>query len=234
MKILAIDTASTVCSVAILENDQLLGHKTIDDEKTHSQKLMPLVQDLFSELNLNVSDIDLFGVDVGPGSFTGIRIGMSTVKAFCDIYHKPICGISSLETLAYQTNINSKNTIICSMIDAKHDNVYVGLFEYHDKFYSPICDFRFDTISNVISYCKTLKKTIIFVGNGSILFQDMIESELKENAKFITDMNQNKTNAFQVGLATYSHYQKDNFCFSEDLAPMYLKKSSAEEQIKEH
>jgi len=233
MKILAIDTASIVCSVAILEDTKLLGHKTIDDEKTHSQKLMPLVQELFSELNLNVSDIDLFGVDIGPGSFTGIRIGMATIKAFCDIYNKPVCGISSLETLAYHTQLNSNDCLICSLIDAKHDNLYTGFFGYKDNQYIKTQDFKFDSITNLISYCKSIKKSIIFVGNGSILFKDVIESELKDQAIFISDVTKNKTNAFQVGLATYSHYQKNQFCYSEDLKPMYLKKSSAELQIKE-
>lgn len=228
MKILAIDTASTVCSVAILEDTKLLGHKTMDDEKTHSQKLMPLVEELFSELNLNINQIDLFGVDVGPGSFTGIRIGMATIKAFCDITSKPVCGISSLETLAYATKDIDTDSIICSIIDAKHDNVYVGFFEKKENSYVSIEDSHFDSIDSVIQHCKSLKKSIIFVGNGSILFQDMIESELKEKVSFVREIEKNKTHAYSVGLATYSHYQKQDFCYSEDLEAMYLKKSSAE------
>lgn len=233
MNILAIDTASTVCSVAILEDTKLLGHKTMDDEKTHSQKLMPLVQKLFSELNLSVNDIDLFGVDIGPGSFTGIRIGMATIKAFCDIFNKPVCGISSLETLAYHIQPDIEDCLICSLIDAKHDNLYTGFFEYKNNQYIKTQDFKFDSIYNLISSCKSVKKPIIFVGNGSILFKDMIESELKDQAIFISEIEKNKTHAFQVGLATYSHYQENQFCYSEDLKPMYLKKSSAELQIKE-
>lgn len=233
MKILAIDTASTVCSVAILENNKLFAHKTMDDEKTHSQKLMPLLQGLFSEMNLTLKEIDLFGVDIGPGSFTGIRIGMATIKAFCDVYQKPVCGISSLETLAYHAKDFCEDSLICSMIDAKHGNVYVGFFSYTNGIYVPIQEPQFDSMTHLLNSCQLFKKPIIFVGNASILFQDMIQSKLHEQAIFIPKIEKNKTHAFYVGLATYAHYQKNEFCDSNDLQPMYLKKSSAELQTKE-
>ena len=233
MKILAIDTASTVCSVSILEDTTLLGDKTINDEKTHSQKLMPLIEQLFNELNLTVNDIDLFGVDIGPGSFTGIRIGMSTIKAFCDIYNKPVCGISSLETLAYSIKPDTEDCLICSMIDAKHDNLYTGFFEYNDNKYIEYQPAKLHSIDNILSDCKSLKKPIIFVGNGSILFKDMIESKLGHQAIFSNRPEHNKASAFNLGIATYFHYKENQFCYSEDLEPMYLKKSAAELQMKE-
>ena len=160
MKILAIDTATNVCSVAVLEDTTVLGHKTIDDEKTHSQKLMPMLEDLLSSLHLSLKDIDLFGIDIGPGSFTGIRIGIATVKAFADVYNKPICGISSLESFAYSAGETS--AYICSLLDAKHDNVYYGIFEYKDNKYIPVKDFAFANISDVIEVLKTLNNSIIF------------------------------------------------------------------------
>lgn len=160
MKILAIDTATTVCSVAVLEDTKVLGSKTIDDEKTHSQKLMPMLEDLLSSLHINLNDIDLFGVSIGPGSFTGIRIGIATVKAFADVYNKPICGISSLESFAYSAD--NTTSYICSLLDAKHDNVYYGIFEYKDGNYIPVKDFAFANISDVIAVIKSLNNSIIF------------------------------------------------------------------------
>lgn len=162
MKILAIDTATNVCSVAVLDDTTVLGHKTIDDEKTHSQKLMPMLEELLSSLHLNLNDIDLFGVDIGPGSFTGIRIGIATVKAFADVYNKPICGISSLESFAYSAK-ESNTSYVCSLLDAKHDNVYYGIFEYKDNNYIPIKDFSFANIYEVVEILKTLNNSIIFV-----------------------------------------------------------------------
>lgn len=161
MKILAIDTATTVCSVAVLENTEVLSSQTIDDEKTHSQKLMPMIEDLLSSLHLSLQDIDLFGVDIGPGSFTGIRIGIATVKAFADVYNKPICGISSLESFAY--SVTNANSYICSLIDAKHDNVYYGVFKYTNNMYVPILDYAFSNIYDVINTLNSFNNSIIFV-----------------------------------------------------------------------
>ena len=101
MKILAIETSSKVCAVALLENDILIQEKILEDENTHSVKLMPLVDELLRETKTNIQDIDLFACDKGPGSFTGIRIGIATIKAFMDVTNKKAVGITSLETLAY-------------------------------------------------------------------------------------------------------------------------------------
>lgn len=89
MKILSIDTSSKICSVAVLEDTDLIVEKHILDEKTHSQKLMPLIDEVLKSLKLDLSDFDLYACGIGPGSFTGVRIGVSTIKAFCDVTAKP-------------------------------------------------------------------------------------------------------------------------------------------------
>ena len=103
MKILSIDTSSKICSVAVLEDDNLITEKHIDDEKTHSQKLMPLIDEVLLSCNLSLYDFDLYTCCIGPGSFTGVRIGVSTIKAFNDVSSIPIASVSSLESLAYNT-----------------------------------------------------------------------------------------------------------------------------------
>ena len=121
MKILCIDTSSKLCSVAILEDTNLIKKLELDNGLTHSETLMPLIKELFEKSNLALKDIDLLVSDIGPGSFTGIRIGVATCKAFSDSLNIPCIGISSLEVLAY----NAKNDgIICSTIDCKNDNCY--------------------------------------------------------------------------------------------------------------
>lgn len=91
MNILAIDTSSKICSVSILEDKNLIIEKHNNDEKTHSQKLMPLVDEIFKESEYSLEDMDLFACCIGPGSFTGLRIGISTVKAFSDVTQIPVC-----------------------------------------------------------------------------------------------------------------------------------------------
>ena len=124
MKILAVDTSSKLCSVAILEDKNLIKKLELDNGLTHSETLMPLIQQLLNECSLSLNNIDLLVSDVGPGSFTGIRIGVSSCKAFSDSLNIPCVGISSLEVLAY--NIQNDG-IICSTIDCKNNTEFLGL-----------------------------------------------------------------------------------------------------------
>ena len=123
MKILSIDTASNLCTVAILENTKCIKEITVNDARNHSEKIMPVIEQALKETNLSLKNINLIVCDKGPGSFTGIRIGVGTVLAFQDSLNIPCVGISSLEALAY--NI-PQDGLICSLIDAKNNNVYYG------------------------------------------------------------------------------------------------------------
>lgn len=125
MKILAIDTSSKNCSVAITEDTKQIIELHSNDEKTHSVKLMPMIDEAFQKSNLTLKDMDLLSCCLGPGSFTGVRIGISTIKAFTDVTNIPVVGVSSLEGLAYNaiddlnSNIMISSTFYCSIIDAK-------------------------------------------------------------------------------------------------------------------
>lgn len=151
MKILSIDTSSKICGVTISDNENVLIHLSNDDEKTHSVKLMPMVDSALKSTNLSLNDISLLAVCTGPGSFTGVRIGIATVKAFSDVKHIPIVGVSSLESLAYNVienkittttdnSSNLENTLICSLIDAKNNNVYCGIYNFSNTDGKAICN----------------------------------------------------------------------------------------------
>ena len=223
MKILAIDTSSDCCSVAILEDDKIIKEIELKDEKTHSQKLMPLIDSLLKACHYNIKDFDLFACSKGPGSFTGIRIGISTIKAFADATNKPIIGISSLKSLAY--NIDSSDSYVVSLIDAKHENVYWGIFEKKNEIYQKVMNYSFNSIHEVLVQLKLLKKQIIFVGNGGILYQDMIKSELKDRASFIESKGSNDCKASSIGIAAFHKFSNATV---SPITPLYLKKSSAE------
>lgn len=230
MKILSIETASNTCSVALLEDTQVIKELSICDEHTHSQKLMPLVAQIFKESNIKVEDIDLFACDKGPGSFTGIRIGISTIKAFSDTFFKPLIGVSSLEALTH--NITSEG-YICSLVDAKHDNVYCSLTEHKQEVYTKIQSDSFENIYELAQNLKKYHNFIFFVGNGSIVYKDVLKSELKEKAVIIQDNSFHLVNAIHVGRVAFSKFLADptqDFSFIE---PLYLKKSSAEIALEE-
>lgn len=225
MKILSVDTSSSICSVAILENDIVLKELYIDDALTHSTKLMPLIDELLNSQNITIKDIDLFACGIGPGSFTGIRIGVSTIKAFADVTNKPVIGVNSLEALASAVKDDS---FICPLIDAKHDNLYFALFEYKKSEYIKSSDFLFENINNIINFVKNKNNKIIFVGNGSILFKNMIESELASNAYFLDTTNFEKHSATAIGTIAFNHFNKGLYGNSNSLIPLYIKKSNAE------
>ena len=124
MKNLAIDTSSEVCGVPILEDDKLIDDNSLNNGKTHSENLMPLIKEVLERNNLSLKEIDLISCVVGPGSFTGIRIGIAAVKALAEVNNIKIASITSLESLVQ--NINSKTKV--SMIDARNDQVYVRNF----------------------------------------------------------------------------------------------------------
>lgn len=225
MKILSIETAGNICAVAVTEDDKLIKEEILNDGNTHSVKLMPLLDKLLSEADTKISDIDLFACDIGPGSFTGIRIGVSTIKAFMDVTNKKALGISSLEILA--ENIEENEDIVCALIDAKNENVYYGFFKRENEKYEKIENLGFDNIDNVIQIAKQINKKIIFIGNGSTIYKDMIESEL-ENIEIILDEEKNDLNARNIAFAAFK--KQEEAVDSNNLRPLYLRKSSAEIQ----
>ena len=170
MKILAIDTSSKICGVTIVENEKVLIKLINDDEKTHSVKLMPMIDKAFKDTNLSLDDISLLACCIGPGSFTGVRIGIATIKAFSDVKNIPVVGITSLESLAYNVKQISKPTsLICSLIDAKNENVYCGLYNFSNNFnyaniFAENIDITISKISNIIN--EKQFTDIIFVGDG--------------------------------------------------------------------
>ena len=108
MKILGIDTSTMAANVAVLEDDKLICEYTINTKKTHSQKLMPMIENMLNLSDINIKDIDAIGICVGPGSFTGLRIGMATAKAIAHVNNIPLIGVNSLEILGANMNICNK------------------------------------------------------------------------------------------------------------------------------
>ena len=235
MKILAINTSSVICSVALLEDDKLIMEKHIIDEKTHSQKLMPLIDSLLKENRLTLEKIDLFACSVGPGSFTGVRIGVSTVKAFADVTQKPVTSISSLEALAYNafdSYFKEEVDIICPLIDAKNNNVYFGLFKKtKENTLTRIEDLQFNKIDTIISFLDEKYDTsrIIFIGDGATSYKYKILETLRK-AKFAVEAL-NRESSINIGKCGYLHYLNGNYGDSNFVTPLYLRKSQAERAL---
>ena len=252
MKILGIDTSSKRCTVCILEDNNVIIELHSDDEKTHSQTLMPLIDEMFKKTDLSLKDIDMLACCVGPGSFTGVRIGISTAKAFADVYNFKTFGVSSLEGLAYnikeeisllhtssaaETSSSPENSkdckdytnqnislIICSLIDAKNENVYYGLF---DEYYNKIEELSTCSIDELIDKLKKLHKPIAFVGDGALAYKEKLEQHLCKNSNNFSEINlennletssNNSNNSKDSNLSAYFFEGEKNLASSISIA----------------
>jgi len=134
LRVLAIDTSSVVATVAIMDDEKLIGEYVLNHKQTHSQKIMPMIEELLASSELRIQDIDVFAVASGPGSFTGLRIGAATMKGLAHAMNKPIIGVSTLDGLAF--NLPYCNYIISPIMDAKNEQVYNALYKWiDDTFY---------------------------------------------------------------------------------------------------
>ena len=127
MKVLAIDTSSVVATCAVLEDKKVLGEYSLNQDMTHSERLVPMIKEVMDSLKFKIKDIDLFASAIGPGSFTGLRIGVSTINSFAHVVDKPVIGVSTLEALAFNL---PNNEIVVPMIDARRNRVYTGIYKW--------------------------------------------------------------------------------------------------------
>lgn len=231
MKILAVDTSSKLCSVAILEDTNLIKKIKLDNGLTHSETLMPLIQQLLNECSLSLNNIDLLVSDVGPGSFTGIRIGVSSCKAFSDSLNIPCVGISSLEVLAY--NIQNDG-IICSTIDCKNNNCYFALYELNSGNYNVLVEPCAKSVNDVLDLLNSqyYNKCISFVGDG--IPSEKLHSIYDNNADSEVTKNiiSSYLNVENLGTAGYKKFINNN-TVGEEILPLYLKKPQAQIQLEE-
>ena len=218
MKILSVDTSSAICSVALLEDENLIDERNLDDGKTHSENLMPLVDELLKSNNIEPKDINLIACCPGPGSFTGIRIGVATVKPFAEVLGIKIASVTSLEALARNVE-NPVGKTIVSLIDARNNQVYAGIF---DENYNKILEYTADDINIII---ENLKKydNIVFVGNGAELHKSLLST--LSNSSFYPN---NKQSAVSLGKIGYKKFLNNDLCTADTFLPIYLRKSQAE------
>jgi len=140
MKILSIECSAVPCSAAIIENEKVIASSFVNVKLTHSQTLMPMVEEMLKSAKVSLSEIDGFAVSYGPGSFTGIRIGISAIKGLALPLNKPCVGVSTLDTIA--ENYRFQNTVICACMDARCNQVYNALYMAKNGIITKLCDDR--------------------------------------------------------------------------------------------
>lgn len=222
MKILSVTTSSPVCGVSILENEEVLKEINLENGLTHSETLMPIIKNILEENSLTLSDIDLLVVDRGPGSFTGIRIGIATIKAFADSLNIKTIGVNSLEGLA----MNMENEgIICSLIDAKRENVFNEIIESKNGVFSTKREASFDNINELLDEIQSNYNglTLTFVGDGALNYKDKILTKLPSSLF----LKNNTLNAKNIAILGAKYIDNDDYF---NIEPLYLRKSEAEQK----
>ena len=230
MKILALDTSSRAATVAVMEDDRLIAEQTTNHKKTHSEKLLPIIERTLGDGSFVPQDIDVFAVSLGPGSFTGLRIGMATVKAIAQTLNKTVVGVSTIEALAY--NIPYSKHLICPIIDAQRDLVYTGLFKWEGDAPSKIKEESVMNIEELIAELKEMDEKVIFLGDAVEKFQDRLKKELGTQCE-IPKGAMLIPRAYSVGLLAKRQLDHGYRKELHEVIPIYMRKSQAERQYEE-
>ncbi len=223
MKILAMDSSALTASVAVCEDGQLLGEYTLNNGNTHSENLLPMTESLLELLNLSVSDIDAFAVSVGPGSFTGIRIGVSTVKGLAFGTSKPCAGVSTLEALAY--NLSATDGLICPVMNARRDQVYTAIFRCENGKLTRLFPDSAISLSELQEILLNYREPVRFVGDGYFLTAKLDLSEKRETPDRLRHQS-----AYSVAQAGLRMLRAGESTTDRELAPVYLRPCQAERE----
>lgn len=227
MKVLSIDSSTASAACAIVEDGKLLGEVSLNDKKQHSIILMPIIDSLLNNLSMNIKDIDAFIVSSGPGSFTGLRIGMATAKGLAQANNKPFIGISSLDALAF--NLAYTSGIICPILDALRDNVYTALYSFNKGKLERISDYmalHIDELISIINEKGSISTT--FIGDAVPKFKNKLQESFKEVYFAPAHLNITRASSLgELGLFKLAEGEEDNLL---TFSPIYLRKSQAERE----
>lgn len=220
MKILAIDTSTMMSSITIMEDDRIIGDYNLSQEETHSEMLVPLLQRVLDDLKIKLSDIDLYAVASGPGSFTGLRIGMTSIKAIAQVFDKPIVGISTLEAMAY--SILNDDSII-SIIDARGKRFYSGLYSWKNG--KLIKEFEEILYESDLLEVIQKQNSVTIIGEAIEVLSDEIKNS--ENVR-LSHPGLNNGIGRNLCVIAKERLDENNLDSYFDLTPSYLRKSQAE------
>ena len=237
MKVLSIDTSSKIASIAIIEDGRVLDEMHVLSEEEHSQTLMRMIEKMFNDNNMDLDEIDLIGCSRGPGSFTGIRIGIATAKAFSDAKNIPLIGIDSLEALAYSVVIEKENNDceILAMINAKNDNVYAATYLVNNGKLNMVKNAEIMNLTETVSYIDFKRQVFIVGCEDEDSIRRLIQAEASSERaisgndcsfEFVKDTI---PTAASIGIAAYEKYK--NGVVDEIIIPLYLRKPQAERNL---
>ena len=232
MKILAIDTSTMLGGIAIMDESLLIAESRLNVKSTHSERLMTEIEHCLKQSGIKISDIDVFAVATGPGSFTGLRIGLSTVKGFSYATGKQIVSVPTLEALAW--NFPYSKYPVCTMLDARKKEVYAGLFKWEEENFTRLIN---ETPAKPEEFARdalrvTHDDKLIFAGEGAALYRDKIIEVMGEKAVFASP-EKTVPSPGNVAVLGLKKAKAGEFSEPVSLIPMYIRKSEAEVKWKD-
>ena len=233
MKILAVDSSGLVASVAVVMDDNLLGEFTMNYKKTHSQTLLPMLDELADMIELDLNTLDAIAVAGGPGSFTGLRIGSATVKGLALALDKPVIQIPTVDALAY--NLCGHRDLVCPLMDARRNQTYTGLYQFDGNQMQVIKEQCAVEIAAIVAEINNIGKPVVFLGDGVAVFHDYIAEHCKTGYTF-APAHLNKQRAGAVAALAEEYYKQGKIMDAAEHKPEYLRLSQAERERmeKEH
>ena len=227
MKILGLDSSGIVASVAIVEDDVLIAEYTVNYKKTHSQTLLPMLDEIAKMTEFDLNSIDAIAVAAGPGSFTGLRIVSATAKGLGLALKKPLIAIPTVEGLAY--NLYDISGLICPIMDARRKQVYTGIYRFTDHQLKVVEDQMAVPMETVIEKLNQYGEAVTFLGDGVPVFHELIAEKMTVPYSF-APAHVNKQRAAAVAALGEIYYRQGKTETAMEHVPDYLRVSQAERE----
>lgn len=227
MKVLGIDSSGMVASIAVVEDMQMLGEYTINYKKTHSQTLLPMLDEVTKMIELDLADIDVIAVAAGPGSFTGLRIGSATAKGLGLALKKPLVSVPTLEGIAF--NFCGSDKVICPMMDARRSQVYTGIYEFDGNTLRKVEDQMAVPVEEILEKLNTIGKEVVLAGDGVSVYMEQIEKYLKV-PYLVAPAHLNRQRAGAVAVLGMQYAKEGKTETAMEHQPDYLRLSQAERE----
>lgn len=227
MKILAIDTSATAASVAVMQEDKIIGEFFINTSLTHSQTLIPMAEQLLKNISLTVKDLDAVAVNAGPGSFTGVRIGVAAAKGIAFADDLPCISVSTLQSMAY--NMLESDCIVCAVMDARCQQVYNALFRVNGKAVERLTDDRALSLDDLKRELERIDEKIVLVGDGTAITEKYIGGLLSNVTS--APLNKRIQTASSTAMVASEMFKEGRTMSSEELMPVYLRLPQAQREL---
>lgn len=230
MILLAIESSGLVASIAIMSDDTLIGEYTTNFKKTHSQTLLPMMNELVQMTGISMKDVDAIVISGGPGSFTGLRIGAATAKGLGLALEKPLVNVPTVDALAY--NLYGTDQVICPIMDARRQQVYTGLYTFEDDDFKVLCEQKAVSIGEIVEEINALGRPVIFLGDGVSVNKNFICEHIHVPCSFApAHLNAQRAGAL-VALGK-RYYEAGRIETADEHVPEYLRLSQAERELQE-